>query len=191
MTSSADPHDPRLIIMGVGFVIVLLAGALFTAFLQTWDSNWPVTAQKPDRLAFAEKVFQDGDDATAAKMFSELAAKDNGMAQYWLAHMTELGLGVSRDLPKAITLYKKSRQEYFRGGAAAGQDLSAWRHGAAGFQPGEDLSRAGRVSRRCAGCDAAEPDVPSRAGNACQFGQCICLVRSRLARRQSRGKAGA
>jgi hypothetical protein len=108
MTSSADPHDPRLIIMGVGFVIVLLAGALFTAFLQTWDSNWPVATQKPDRLAFAEKVFQDGDDAMAAKMFSELAAKDNGMAQYWLAHMTELGLGVSRDLPKAITLYKKS-----------------------------------------------------------------------------------
>ena len=96
MTSSADPHDPRPIIIGVGFAVVLLAGALFTVFLQTWDSRWPGPAQKPDRLGFAEKVLQNGDDATAAKIFSELAAEDNGMAQYWLAHMTELGLGVSR-----------------------------------------------------------------------------------------------
>lgn len=108
MTSSADPHDPRPIIIGVGFAVVLLAGALFTVFLQTWDSRWPGPAQKPDRLGFAEKVLQNGDDATAAKIFSELAAEDNGMAQYWLAHMTELGLGVSRDLPTAITLYKKA-----------------------------------------------------------------------------------
>jgi hypothetical protein len=37
-----------------------------------------------------------------------LAAKNDAPAQYWLAHMTELGLGVPKDMPKAIALYEKA-----------------------------------------------------------------------------------
>jgi TPR repeat protein len=35
-------------------------------------------------------------------------ARHPTVAQYWLGHMTELGLGVSPDLPKAIARYKKA-----------------------------------------------------------------------------------
>jgi TPR repeat protein len=59
-------------------------------------------------LESAEKAFQSGDNEVAAKVFSELAAQNNANAQYWLAHMTELGLGVPRDPTKAIGLYKKA-----------------------------------------------------------------------------------
>ena len=32
-------------------------------------------------------------------------------AEYWLAHMSELGLGVPKDIPKAISLYEKAAAE--------------------------------------------------------------------------------
>jgi hypothetical protein len=104
----ADAQDPRLVIIGVGVVIVLLVGALFEAFLQRVNSSLAAAAPKEDRLGFAEQLFRDGDNETAVKIFSELAGKDNGIAQYWLGHMTELGLGVPRDPSKAIELYKKA-----------------------------------------------------------------------------------
>jgi uncharacterized protein len=41
-------------------------------------------------------------------LFSKLADQNNPIAQYWLADMIELGLGVPRDSAKAIELYKKA-----------------------------------------------------------------------------------
>ena len=107
MTSS-DAEDPRPVIIGVGFVIVLLVGALFAVFQQRVNSSPAAAASREDRLEFAERLFRNGDNETAVKIFSELAGKDNGMAQYWLGHVTELGLGVPRDPSKAIELYKKA-----------------------------------------------------------------------------------
>ena len=62
-------------------------------------------------LAQAEHDFQANDDPAALKLFSTLANKNNPVAQYWLGHMTELGLGVPRDPTKAIDLYKKAAEQ--------------------------------------------------------------------------------
>ena len=70
------------------------------------------TATPPQtNLEFAEHVFQTGDDQTALKLFGELANKNNPNAEYWLGHMNEIGLGVPRDVTKAIGLYKKAAEQ--------------------------------------------------------------------------------
>jgi TPR repeat protein len=55
-----------------------------------------------------ELAFRNGNDAVALNLFDRLAAKNDAAAQYWLAHMTELGIGVPKDVPKAISLYQKA-----------------------------------------------------------------------------------
>jgi TPR repeat protein len=62
-------------------------------------------------LAFAEHAFQSGDNQTALKLFSDLANKNNPNAEYWLGHMNEIGLGIPRDVTKAIGLYKKAAEQ--------------------------------------------------------------------------------
>ena len=62
-------------------------------------------------LEFAEHAFQSGDNQTALKLFSELANKNNPNAEYWLGHMNEIGLGMPRDVTKAIGLYKKAAEQ--------------------------------------------------------------------------------
>jgi TPR repeat protein len=42
-----------------------------------------------------------------------LAAQNNAVALYWLAHMTELGLGKPINLSKAISLYEKAAAQNF------------------------------------------------------------------------------
>ena len=41
-------------------------------------------------------------------LFDSLAKKNNPLAEYWVGHMSELGLGVPRDPAKAIEFYKKA-----------------------------------------------------------------------------------
>ena len=62
-------------------------------------------------LEFAEHAFQTGDNQTALKLFGELANKNNPNAEYWLGHMNEIGLGIPRDVTKAIELYKKAAEQ--------------------------------------------------------------------------------
>jgi TPR repeat protein len=114
---SADPREPRpsseqlnptVIIAGTALIIVALVGAVFGAFVQDRYSSRSVAIPKEQRLEFAERAFQSGDNDVAVAIFSRLAEKNNATAQYWLAHMTELGLGVPRDPSKAISLYEKA-----------------------------------------------------------------------------------
>ena len=67
------------------------------------------------QMAQAEKELRTGDYKSAVASFEKLADNGNPFAQYWVAHMNELGLGVPRDPAKAIELYKK----------AAAQDVAA------------------------------------------------------------------
>jgi TPR repeat protein len=122
--ASLDPRDPRsqseqlnptFIIAGVVFVGTLLFGALFAVFLHTALSSSTAPLHQPDRLEYALNLFRAGDNETAARIFSDLARHKNEMAQYWLGHMIELGLGAPRDPQKAIALYKQ----------AAGRDVTA------------------------------------------------------------------
>ena len=101
---------PRL----TSFFAVALVGLLIGTAAQELRWRWSVAVPK-DQVLQAEHEFQTGDDQAAMKLFSALANKNNPNAQYWLGHMTELGLGVPRDPAKAIDLYKK----------AAGQNIDA------------------------------------------------------------------
>jgi TPR repeat protein len=68
-------------------------------------------APSQTNLEFAEHAFQTGDNRTALKLFGELANKNNPNAEYWLGHMNEIGLGIPRDVTKAIGLYKKAAEQ--------------------------------------------------------------------------------
>jgi TPR repeat protein len=114
--TAADPGNPRrdpepsqrnLVIANLGFVAVAIAGALIGYLVHAWRSaDAPATPQA--QVEFAEKVFQGGNNQAALMVFTKLADQNNPIAQYWLGHMTELGLGVPRDPAKAIALYKKA-----------------------------------------------------------------------------------
>jgi TPR repeat protein len=95
-------------IIGIGFVIIALLAAILVASVRDQHASRTNSLPKEGRLEFAEKAFRSGDNEVAVKIFSELAEKNDASAQYWLAHMTELGLGMPRDPTKAIALYKKA-----------------------------------------------------------------------------------
>ena len=106
-----DHHEPRQTsdYLVVGLVAVAFIALLVGIIGQGW--GWHGSVVPPiNKLTVAEKAFQAGDDRMATVLFSRLAGKGNPTAQYWLGHMTELGLGVPRNPTKAIELYKKAAQ---------------------------------------------------------------------------------
>jgi TPR repeat protein len=86
---------------------------VITAFVIGTVEEYRLRAASPAQtnLAFAEHAFQTGNDQTALKLFTELANKNNPNAEYWLGHMNEIGLGIPRDITKAIVLYKKAAEQ--------------------------------------------------------------------------------
>jgi TPR repeat protein len=104
-TGPKPPSFPaRTIIL---LVLVAIGGLLFGLVAQ--ELRWyrvPTTSQ--ENLQVAERDFQHGDEEEAFALFSKLANQNHPNAEYWLAHMTELGLGTPRDPQKAIELYKKA-----------------------------------------------------------------------------------
>jgi hypothetical protein len=71
------------------------------------EEHWFSATNGPKaKLEQAEQDFRNGNNRAAIALFTRLAKKDDPVAQYWLAHMTELGLGVPRDPAKAVELYK-------------------------------------------------------------------------------------
>jgi TPR repeat protein len=92
---------------GLGLTVALLALLLILAAgvvsLPPWATMMPT-----DMFSRAKTAFKQGDYQRAADLFTTLANLSNAEAQYWLAHMTELGLGVARDPAKALALYKKA-----------------------------------------------------------------------------------
>ena len=108
-----QPKPPQTFqLPGLGLLAAALVGALvgFIGQEVRWQGSVP-----QGQLAQGERAFQAGDNQAAIALFGSLADKNNSTAQYWLAHMTELGLGMPRDPAKAVELYKK----------AAGQGLDA------------------------------------------------------------------
>jgi TPR repeat protein len=90
--------------------VALVAGAI-GYFGQAWYARQqPMTPEA--QLRYAERAFENGNDQVALALFTKLADKNNANADYWLAHMTELGLGVPRDPVKAIDLYKKAAAQH-------------------------------------------------------------------------------
>jgi hypothetical protein len=94
-------------------VVVMLVGLLVV--IAGLELHWHGAIALPshDRLVLAEKAYRYGDDHEAAKLFGRLAKTGNATAQYWLAQMTELGLGVPRNPVRAIKWYKKAAKQNF------------------------------------------------------------------------------
>ena len=97
--------------VGMAIVVCLLIGGLFQEI--RWRGGLSGVISSPielpaQQLKLGELAFKDGNDAVALNFFDHLAVQNNPVAQYWLGHMTELGLGVPKDIPKAITLYEKA-----------------------------------------------------------------------------------
>ncbi len=118
--ASLDPHDrqaslslsPTLITTIVCFIVLLLFGLLFEGVQFAGRANGTMAIPGEDRLAFAERAFRHGQNETAMQVFFGLAAKNDGNAEYWLGHMTELGLGLPADPQAAIALYQKAADQH-------------------------------------------------------------------------------
>lgn len=113
--TTTDPQKPTgssLPVLQLALVAIL--GLLIGVSVQEW--RWRSGPGQPEGyLQLAEQAFRHGDDKAAWTLFSKLSDQGNPTAQYWLAHMMELGLGVPRDPDRAVELYKK----------AAAQDVAA------------------------------------------------------------------
>ncbi|MGD0640104.1 MAG: tetratricopeptide repeat protein [Roseiarcus sp.] len=112
-----DPHEPprsrgRFSLATVAAIaLALLVGGILQEI--RWRGGFAGITPSPiesgaEQLKLARLAFKNGDDAVALHLFELLADQNNATAQYWLAHMTELGLGVPKDIPKAISLYEKA-----------------------------------------------------------------------------------
>jgi len=105
-----QPSKPPITSLLVYAVIGLLIGLVVQEFRWRGSSVVPQS-----QMAQAEKDVKVGDYKAAVTTFEKLAANNHPLAEYWIAHMTELGLGMPLDPAKAIELYKK----------AAAQDVNA------------------------------------------------------------------
>jgi uncharacterized protein len=102
------PHTtvPFIIILLLSVVIAVLIGIIGQ------EQHWFNAINAPNgTLARAERDFRKGDNRVAIALFTGLAKKNDPVAQYWLAHMTEFGLGVPRDPAKAVGLYKRAADQ--------------------------------------------------------------------------------
>jgi len=95
----------------MAIIAALLCGGLVQEV--RWRGGFSGIVSSPiespaQQLKLAEIAFKKGNDGVAVNLFDRLADQNNAVAQYWLAHMTELGLGVPKDIPKAISLYEKA-----------------------------------------------------------------------------------
>jgi TPR repeat protein len=90
-------------------ILLVLITALVIGSIQEYRLR--AVAPSQTSLEAAEHAFQTGNNQAALKLFGELANKNNPNAEYWLGHMNEIGLGIPRDVTKAIGLYKKAAEQ--------------------------------------------------------------------------------
>jgi len=110
--STFGPHKPELFTPDLWRLVFVAAVSLLVAFFVIalqWRGTGEFSASdQRHSLQQAREYLQHGDDAIAVQLLSNLAKKNNPNAQYWLGHMTELGLGTKRNLRAAIGLYKQA-----------------------------------------------------------------------------------
>ena len=95
-------------LLGLTILIALAVGGVLQearwrgAFTRLFPSPLETPAQQ---LKLAQSAFKNGNNAVALSFFEPLASQNNTVAEYWLAHMTELsvaddmsGLGSARSV---------------------------------------------------------------------------------------------
>jgi TPR repeat protein len=92
-------------------VLVLLASTVTGLAIQRWRATEATVAHGAFRVA--ERDFRGGQEQAALALFKKLADANDPRAQYWLGHMTELGLGAPRDTRQAISLYQRSATQNY------------------------------------------------------------------------------
>jgi TPR repeat protein len=97
------PNRPPFIAFLGYAAIGLLVGIAAQEF--RWRSS---NMAPPNQMAQATKDVKAGDYQAAVTIFDSLAQKNNPLAEYWVAHMSELGLGVPRNPAKAVEFYTKA-----------------------------------------------------------------------------------
>jgi TPR repeat protein len=103
----ADASLAKLVLVNLGIAAFAIVAGMVAFLVHEWRLPGQAVTP-PSQLDLALKNFQQGNNRAALAAFTKMAEGDNPVAQYWLGHMTELGLGVERDPKKAIELYKKS-----------------------------------------------------------------------------------
>lgn len=97
------PNEPRF----PGFLGYVAIGLLIGIAAQEFRwRNWNMAP--PAQLAQAEHDANAGDYRAAVKLFDSLAKKNDPLAEYWIGHLSELGLGVARDPAKAVEFYTRA-----------------------------------------------------------------------------------
>jgi TPR repeat protein len=106
------PQRPSTL-AGPGIALLALLAAVGFVVLQ--QTAWPQSSlARAGTLRQAEAAFRHGNYQPAADIFTALADKNNAAAEYWLGHMNELGLGMPRDVTRALKLYKQAASQNVR-----------------------------------------------------------------------------
>jgi len=116
-TPSPTPQSNNLLLASIAIVLSLVVAGLVHQVI--WRPAAAVSSAvatqaqqtQAQQLREGERDLGDGNIRDAYNAFDRLAARNDIDAEYWLAHMTELGLGVERNIPKAIALYEKAAAE--------------------------------------------------------------------------------
>jgi TPR repeat protein len=112
---SRDPRQSSPVVLARLYLTLVAAAALlFGVILGAREGRWErlfgdfSASAQANALQLARSDLRQGDYTSALQLFSNDAAKGNPQAQYWLGYMNELGLGTSRNVQRAIMLYKQA-----------------------------------------------------------------------------------
>src|SRR5258708_28390665 len=97
---------PRLPIGALAPLALLLFWLILLPIVQMSAPGGSMTGQAP--LDLARREFLAGDYGRALSDYRRLAEQGSGEAEYWLAHMLELGLGTKADAAEAVMWLEKA-----------------------------------------------------------------------------------
>jgi TPR repeat protein len=105
--TQSPPPQSRSFLPYIAVAIVGLLAGLIVQELRQHNAG----ATTASKMQLAESDFRHGKERAAFALFSKFADQKNPVAEYWIAHMTELGLDTPRNPQKAIELYKKAADQ--------------------------------------------------------------------------------
>jgi TPR repeat protein len=107
LATAQTPSRVLLMIYSAMATVLLVVGGV----IQGSQYLWPETPM--EKFARAVEALDSGDNAIAYHLFKKLAANGNPAAEYWLADISEFGLGIEQNIPEAVTLLQSSADQGF------------------------------------------------------------------------------
>lgn len=106
----APPRGPAATVAIIVVTLGLLLGSIFGHAV---GLNRALLKPSTSSLSRAEQDFRSGHYGMARRLFNKLADSNSAAGLYWLADMTEHGLGAPPDPQKALDLYMKASRQGF------------------------------------------------------------------------------